>query len=174
MIIGLVGLPRCGKSTFAKRLQNEWRFFILNRDSIRLKVYGHRFFKGGEDFVRGVSKTMLQILFDQDINVVIDETNLTQYHRDEYEKLVKDQINWIYFNPTDKVIKTCRVRAIETNQNDLLPVIDGMIQSISAPEKHFLASANHLGEIINTSTSIYSSRVKDEGEFIEFMDHNAL
>jgi len=73
MVIGMIGLPRCGKSTLAKSLRREFPGFVrINRDSVRLKIYGQRFFKGGEDFVRGTTKAMVDILSDQGIDMIID------------------------------------------------------------------------------------------------------
>ena len=79
----LVGLPRSGKSTYAKQqLVCASPAVVVNPDSIRLALHGQRFIAEAEDFVWAIAKTMVRSLFLAGHNrVLIDATNMTRARR---------------------------------------------------------------------------------------------
>lgn len=117
ILICTVGLPRSGKSTWAKR--QSWP--IVNPDSIRLAIHGQRFVGDAEPFVWATAKAMVRSLFlAGHQTVVLDATNTTKKRRVEW---FDDR--WATFFkviPTPK--ETCLERA--AGDAELVPVIERM------------------------------------------------
>ena len=114
-----VGLPRCGKSTWAM----EQGCPVVNPDSIRLALHGQPFIGSAEPYVWAIAKTMVKSLFLTGHEVVIlDATNLTRKRRDEWissswEREFKQFL-------VAKIV--CIRRAMDTNKEYLIPVIEKM------------------------------------------------
>jgi predicted kinase len=121
-LIMTVGLPRSGKSTWAKK-QN---LPIVNPDSIRLAIHGQPFISEAESLVWTIAKYMVKSLFITGHNkVILDATNLTESRRQEWEDDMWE-IKYKYFNTSPE---ECKRRALNTDKAYLLPVIDRMIES---------------------------------------------
>jgi predicted kinase len=76
-----VGLPKSGKSTWAKQ-QN---LPIVNPDSIRLAIHGNHFISEAEPVVWLIAKYMVKSLFLAGHDkVILDATNITKKRRDEW------------------------------------------------------------------------------------------
>jgi predicted kinase len=118
----MVGLPRSGKSTYAKSLiGSDWA--IVNPDSIRLALTGQRYVEEIEPYVWAIAKTMVVSLFNAGHKkVVFDATNTTKKRRDFW----KDDRWDIYYRHINTDKETCIERAKATNQLDLIPVIEKM------------------------------------------------
>jgi predicted kinase len=121
-LILTIGLPRSGKTTWAKK-QNAP---IVNPDSIRLALHGQRFIKEAEPFVWAIAYLMVTALFKAGHEVVIvDATNITQKRRQPWiDKFSNEyELEW-------KVISTTKEECIEraNQENDLIiiPVIEKM------------------------------------------------
>lgn len=117
-LIATVGLPRSGKSTWAKALP----FPIVNRDAIRLALHGERFLKDAEVMVKTFALYMIKSLFLAGHKyVVLDETNTTRERRDFWAKGGK----WTtYFKAMTTSAERCKERA--GDDGEILRVIDGM------------------------------------------------
>lgn len=114
-----MGLPRSGKSTYAKRQG----YPIVNPDSIRLALHGSPFIESAEPWVWCMSKYMVKALFNAGhSNVILDATNLTRERRNEWKSDDWD-CEYIYFK-TPK--QTCIKRAYKDNREDLIPIIKKM------------------------------------------------
>lgn len=127
----LIGLPRCGKTTEAGKY--EGKAAIVSADQFRQLIYGQRFYKDGESYVWAVRNTCFKALLQQGIDIVIDETNITKESRAAAIKLAKSygyRVEGIFFD-TDP--RTCKRRAIDTKQEDLLPIIDKMNDQLEPP-----------------------------------------
>jgi predicted kinase len=121
-LIMTVGLPRSGKSTWAKK-QN---LPIVNPDAIRLSVHGQPFLKEAESLVWTIAKYMTKSLFlAGHERIILDATNLTKKRRKEWEDDMWE-IEYKYFNTSPE---ECKRRALNTDKAYLLPVIDRMIES---------------------------------------------
>lgn len=80
-LILTVGLPRSGKSTWAK---NE-KVPIVNPDAIRLALHGQAFIGEAEPMVWTIAKYMVKALFlAGHVKVILDATNVTKARRDEW------------------------------------------------------------------------------------------
>ena len=124
IVVGMMGLPRSGKSTKVKELTEATGAPIVSKDCIRLALHGQRYEPAAEGFVRAINQVMLRslILAGHKL-VIVDETHYSRAARD----LIKDP-RWrtvFYEVVTDPIV--CKQRAIETNQEDLVPVIDEMV-----------------------------------------------
>ena len=129
----MCGLPRSGKSTWVA--QNRTDEVIISADKLRELVYGQRFFAGGEPLVWAVRGLMLEYLMQQKLNIIVDETNTTKERRAAIIKLAKRYRYYIICRCCNLVsVDTCKERAIATDQNDLLPIIDNMAEKFELPK----------------------------------------
>ena len=81
-LIAMVGLPRSGKSTWAKKAGHP----IVSPDAIRLALHGQRFISEAEPFVWAIAKAMVRALFLAGHSaVILDATNNTRKRRDEWK-----------------------------------------------------------------------------------------
>jgi predicted kinase len=115
-----VGLPRSGKSTWAKSFGPP----IVCPDSIRLAIHGKPFDPTYEKEVWRTARIMVESLFISGHRaVILDATNLSKKNREAW----KDDRWTRYYQPfTDVSREVCKGRALATNQEYLLPVIDRM------------------------------------------------
>ena len=123
-----VGLPRSGKSTWAK----EQGVPIVNRDSIRLALHGQAYLSNAESMVTAIEDYMFKslLLAGHDI-IIIDATHLKEKYKKRWEYLLKD----MYADPEQWVIREvhfhtskeeCIQRAKADGREDLIPIIERM------------------------------------------------
>jgi len=114
-----VGLPRSGKSEWAKRQGCP----VVNPDSIRLALHGRNFIEEAEPMIWVMAKYMVKALFYAGHStIILDATNITKERRDFWEGEFWDTHHQ-YIN-TPKYI--CIERAIKTNKEYLIPIIERM------------------------------------------------
>jgi len=83
-IILTVGLPGCGKTTWAKQfIKKNPRFIRLNRDDLRRSIFpdddepnGYKFSKEKEDIVSFVQFSTAKEAINRGFSVIVDDTNL--------------------------------------------------------------------------------------------------
>lgn len=123
-----VGLPRSGKSTWAKKQLLP----IVNPDSIRLAIHGQRFCAKAEPFVWATAFIMTEALFNAGHNtIILDATNTNEERRKEwYQRFPEDEYD-IILQQFDTPKEVCIQRAIDTDQEDLIPVIERMASDIN-------------------------------------------
>jgi predicted kinase len=134
----LVGLPRSGKTTWVE-LNNEFNFngkkqVIISADKLRYLIYNQRFWSDGEPMMWAVRKIMLKSLIEQGVDIIVDETNTTKKARQEIIKLATKYGYHIKALVFDIDAEVCRQRAIESNQEDLIPIIDRMVNQYEEPD----------------------------------------
>jgi predicted kinase len=130
----MVGLPRCGKSTWIKNHRtNE---VVISADDLRYIVYNQRFWNDGEALMWSIRSMMLKYLMQQGIDIIIDETNTTKARRAPILKMAKHYGYHIIGNVVEgHTPDMCKERAIREGQNDLIPIIDMMAEQFEMPEK---------------------------------------
>lgn len=133
-LILMVGLPRSGKTTWAR----EQGFPIVNPDSIRLALHGQRFQAEAEPMVWAIARYMVTALFLAGHSVVIlDATNTTIKRRDEWQSK-----EWaVAFKHINTSEYECQKRAELTTDTDIMPVIQRMaaqFQPLTNGEKSFI------------------------------------
>jgi len=125
-LIVMVGLPRSGKSTYIEKQKWLEKYPVICPDSFRLAIHGQRFYKPAEPFVWGAVQATIKALFLRGHKtIILDATNTTHSRRKEWEKnewAVK--YVWIKTSPEE-----CKRRALATEQEDLIPVIEYLNES---------------------------------------------
>lgn len=134
-LILMVGLPRSGKSTVARKMG----YPIVSPDAVRLGLHGFSFLREAEFMVWPLAVLMVKALFHAGHDVVIlDATN----HTKERRKFWSDAGPWALsyaMVPTTK--DTCLMRArteedMADSPNDfsLIPVIERMAEAWEDPK----------------------------------------
>jgi predicted kinase len=122
-LILMVGLPRSGKSTWAKRQG----FPIVNRDAIRLAVHGWAYIQRAEAIITPIEEYMVKALFLAGHDkVIVDATHTTEERRKRWEELGYDV--HLQIMKLDK--EYCIDRAKRDRREDLIPVIERMAEKI--------------------------------------------
>ena len=118
-LILTVGLPRSGKTTWAKGQGKP----IVNRDSIRLAIHGEAYLEKAEAIVTMFEQVMVESLFlAGHEEVIIDATHTTASKIEVWEKLGHEMELVIFRTPAG----LCKERAYEGGRDDLVPVIERM------------------------------------------------
>jgi predicted kinase len=126
-LILTVGLPRSGKSTWARGTG----FPVVNPDSIRLALHGQAFHGPAEPFVWAMAYMMADSLFRAGHEtVVVDATNVSAKRREEWTRRYPDHFLQIFDTPP----AVCMARANEIGRADLIPVIERMAREWDLPK----------------------------------------
>lgn len=122
-----VGLPRAGKSTWARSTGVP----VVNPDSIRLALHGQVFYAPAEPLVWGHAKLMVASLFLAGHKVVVlDATNVSTQRRAEW--LSKEwTCRYVCFKTS---LDVCLERAVRGGRADLVPVINRMAKALEFPD----------------------------------------
>jgi len=122
LLIVTVGLPRSGKSTWAK----QQRIPIVNQDAIRLAIHGQRWLKETEELVKTMALYMVKSLFLAGHHqVILDETCVTRKRRDFWSRGRPWQTVFKYVSTPEAV---CLLRAAD--DPDIQPVIRSMARDL--------------------------------------------
>jgi len=122
LLILTVGLPRSGKSTWARQQTD---CVIIEPDAIRLAVYGQAYRAEVEDHIWGIAQIMARALFiSGHEKVIVDATNINKSARDKWKRLFPEVRVVHKLFTTDK--KICIERARKGGRTDLIPVIERM------------------------------------------------
>jgi predicted kinase len=131
----LIGLPRSGKTTFRNQLikQKTIDLTVVSADELRMLMFNKRFDVDNEPLVWYHRKIFLRSLMVHGKNVLIDETNTTIARRkglfDLCEQYKYDCIGVHIATNRD----ICVSRALEDNDNDIIPIIDRMNNQFEKP-----------------------------------------
>lgn len=127
-LIVLVGLPRSGKTTWAKREEHP----IVNPDSIRLALHGKRFEALAEPFVWAIAQVMVRALFLSGAEtVIIDATNTTKKRRAMW---ISDEWDTV-FQHVSTSKEECIRRAREESDLEIIPIIERMAAQFEPIER---------------------------------------
>ena len=120
-LVMTVGLPRSGKSTWAKGDGAP----IVSPDAIRLALHGKAYISQAEPYVWAIARTMVASLFEAGHDkVILDACNNTRKRRDEWRsgrwrRLFSD------FHVSSAI---CIERAKHDGRDDLVSVIERMAE----------------------------------------------
>lgn len=118
----MVALPRSGKSTYVR--ENFKGIPVVSADQLRLLIHGERYAREQEPKVWWVRNILLQALMEQGLDVVVDQTNITRDRRSQLLKLARKYGYEAIAVIIETDVETCKDRAVETRQEDLIPVIE--------------------------------------------------
>lgn len=139
-LIVTVGLPRSGKSTWAKKQG----FPIVEPDAIRFALYGQEWWAPGEPMVWSVAYTMVRALFlAGHRNVILDAVSHTKYRRDEWiRKGRTEDVPWkVYFHCVDTPESTCIERTkLGEAGNGIRGAIKRMAKDLTFPKDNLLGA----------------------------------
>lgn len=130
-LVMTVGLPRSGKSTWAKAQGVP----IVNPDAIRLAVHGQRYRAEAEPLVWSIAQVMVRALFGAGHEtVILDATNMNEYRRDQWRSTEWTRAFKIFDTPVD----VCLARAAgDTELQGVIKLMDSTRTPVSAIEhKH--------------------------------------
>jgi len=150
----MMGLPRSGKTTVARRLSKILGVPIVNRDSIRLALHGQRYQKSAEPMVKAIALVMVRALFEAGHSVVIvDETNVRRSTRD-----FRRSDDWVTeILSVFALPEVCLRRAGAANDEVIQSVIMNMVDTferLELNEKRFdLNAYPEVRKLVEESTS---------------------
>jgi predicted kinase len=144
LIILTIGLPRSGKTTWAR----QQGFPIVCPDSIRLALHGQRFVPKAEPHVWAIVYTMIEaLLLAGHDTVIVDATHTTKKRRAVYvEKFSELADVAAYDLKTDRGI--CLDRARWDGDKEIVPIIEHMweqYEELSQLEERIL-DYDHAGD----------------------------
>jgi predicted kinase len=123
VLILTVGLPRSGKTTWAKTWGKDNGCPIVNPDSVRLAIHGRRFESLAEGFVWATARAMVRALFLAGHDaIIVDATNTTRKRRDEWRSPDWRTVCHVF----DTAKEVCVERASADGDSEILPVIKRM------------------------------------------------
>jgi predicted kinase len=118
LVILTVGLPRSGKSTWARLFSQVHGVPHVSSDAVRVAFYGHPFIRKAEAWVWPMIRVMVEALFlaGHDV-VIVDATTTTKKDRDWW----KDD-NWeVVFKPITTTPEECLARAERAENTGEVP-----------------------------------------------------
>ena len=135
MIVLMMGLPRSGKSTVARELSEKHGWPIVNRDSIRLALHGHRYLAAAEPMVKAIALIMVRSLFNAGHTaIIVDETSIRRATRD-FWKSFDSPPEWttrvFHVNTSAEV---CLERAASMDDEQIKNVIERMAEEFEPLE----------------------------------------
>lgn len=126
VLILTCGLPRSGKSTWARK--QAWP--VVCPDAIRLALHGQAFYAPAEQMVWAHARLMVRSLFGAGhATVILDATNVTKARRQEWAG--KEWLSCVKEMTAPK--EECLTRARVEGRDDLAAVIERMAAAYEAP-----------------------------------------
>lgn len=144
-----VGLPGCGKSTWANQYAKENKnWVIIERDKWRAEVYtdfpDYTFDNAAEKLVTELSKWSIQTAIKNGQNIIISDTNLNEVYYDELLIMFEDNRYTVRFQHfTDVPIS----RVLEQNKNRDAEVPEGVIHRMASSRPDLFVHAKEFSKI---------------------------
>src|SRR3990167_6643734 len=90
-LLMLSGLPASGKSTYAEEKLKEWGNGVrLNKDLLRKMLHFDKFTGRNEGLTNDAEMALARYYLTHNVNVIIDDTNLGETHRQRWLGLSKE------------------------------------------------------------------------------------
>lgn len=96
-LIYTVGLPGCGKSTWAKSLirANPGAYKEVNKDSLREMLDANHYSRGNEKFVLEIRDTIILAALKAGKHVIVSDTNFEPRHAKRFKELASEVKNTV-------------------------------------------------------------------------------
>ena len=92
VLMVVVGLPGSGKSHFSRRLSEKFPFLVLETDALRSTLFGSPTHSQEESaYLFRVVHRLIAKLLEGNIPVLVDATNLVEYHREILYSIAEHQ-----------------------------------------------------------------------------------
>jgi predicted kinase len=85
----LCGLPKSGKTTYAKTMRGEG-WVVVCPDTVRLALHGQPFAAHAEPFVWATVELMVRALLQDEHKVLVDATNTTRKRRAQWVRMAQE------------------------------------------------------------------------------------
>lgn len=123
-----IGLPRSGKSTFAKKWETwDTNRVVVSMDDVRLAISGQGFNVNCEPTVEYVTDKMVRSLLISGYNVLLDDTHTSVRNLQRVFRIDKSAKYFLMSASKDECIE----RAIERGQENLVGPIRRMWQNLA-------------------------------------------
>lgn len=84
------GLPRSGKTTWAKQQQEQGGWVRICPDDIRRAVHGQQFIATVEPYIWAIAETMVRTHLIGGCKVLLDATNTTRERRRQWQRIAQE------------------------------------------------------------------------------------
>ena len=133
----LCGLPRSGKSSLAKKIQEEKGGTILNRDSFRFALQDSRFIQKTEPWVNIICITAFEALTMSNNNIIVDECNITRKSRSSWINSIRERPDiikiWYLNNSKDSCLDRVMGDGVNPTDQVMYDVICRMSDDFEEP-----------------------------------------
>jgi|SRR5882757_4005522 len=110
-LLMLKGLSASGKSTYAREyIAKSGNAARINRDDLRAMLFDSVWTGKRESVVVDIEKAIAEVCFKHDLTAVVDDTNLTQKHRDMWGGFAKAHEATFVIQDFDVPLETCIAR----------------------------------------------------------------
>lgn len=89
-LIMMRGLPASGKTTASKELVAQGSWVRLNRDLLRTMLHFDKWTGFNEGLTVDAEKALAKMYLEKGISVIIDDTNMSDKHRDMWREVAKE------------------------------------------------------------------------------------
>ena len=120
------GLPASGKTTKAKEIVEQGGWVRLNRDSLRPMLHFGKWSGRNEGLTVDAEVALATHFLKNDTNVVVDDCNLGQSHRDKWSNVAKECGAKFEVVTVNTPVSTCRFRDADRQDNVGADVITNM------------------------------------------------
>lgn len=152
-----VGLPRSGKSTYCQQfIKFRGNHCLISGDSVRFALTGQRFNCEAEEMVHAIKYISIKAALLNHQNVVYDGTNTTTDSIKKIEKIAQEYGAENYFWLFDTSVALCVQRAMQTKQDDLIPVIAKMGNQIYLTKEYIKQTYPNNYGIITNDNGVYT------------------
>lgn len=180
----LRGLPGSGKSTHAKTLTKHGNWVRINRDLIREMLHFNKWSYNNEKATMSTQKAIVRRMLAMGLNVIIDDTNLTQRHVDLWKGLANEiqkisvETKWINTSLSECLERNA-IRGMNGSREVPENVIWSMAREIDYPKSHFpreiiVDMDGTMADIEHRRHFVTGEGKKDWHNFFEAMEFDTL
>ncbi len=156
----LVKMARAGGSTWAAQWSAENVCgVVVSGDQIRLALHEKRYVHRMESMVNQIYTTMIRTLLLSGYNVLADDTHTSVF---SLEQMFGIDIDADY-HIIDTPLEICKQRAIDTQQSDLLPVIERHFKNMVALASYGLGEQYYtMGKVLKADVAVGVEKIRSE------------